>query len=132
RPDGGPPNNWLALFGGSAWTWDTHRRQYYLHNFLDSQPDLNFHHPQVQEAVLDIVRSWLGHGVDGFRLDTSNFYFHDAQLRDNPALGPGGQTVGVHPSNPYSYQDHVYDKSRPENLVFLERLRQLLDSAPGT
>ncbi len=132
RPDGGPPNNWLSLFGGSAWTWDTRRCQYYLHNFLGSQPDLNFHLPEVQEAVLDIVRFWMDRGVDGFRLDTSNFYFHDPQLRDNPPLGRGGQTVGVHVTNPYSYQDHVYDKSRPENLVFLERLRRLLDSVPGT
>jgi alpha-glucosidase len=132
RPDGGPPNNWLALFGGSAWAWDTRRCQYYLHNFLACQPDLNFHHPEVQDAVLDIVRVWLDRGVDGFRLDTSNFYFHDPLLRDNPPLGPGGQTAGVHASNPYGYQDHVYDKSRPENLAFLERLRQLLDTIPGT
>ena len=132
RADGGPPNNWLSLFGGSAWTWDTRRCQYYLHNFLASQPDLNFHHEEVQQAVLDIVRFWLDRGVDGFRLDTANFYFHDLALRDNPALGAGGQTVGVPPTNPYSYQDHVYDKSRPENLAFLERLRRLVDTRPGT
>jgi alpha-glucosidase len=132
KPDGGPPNNWLSLFGGTAWTWDTRRCQYYLHNFLSSQPDLNFHHPDVQEAVLGIVQFWLDRGVDGFRLDTANFYFHDRELRDNPPLGVGGQTVGVHVTNPYSYQDHVYDKSRPENLAFLERLRRLLDTRPGT
>ncbi|MBU2288660.1 MAG: alpha-glucosidase, partial [Gammaproteobacteria bacterium] len=132
RPDGGPPTNWLSLFGGTSWAWDTRRCQYYLHNFLESQPDLNFHHPAVQDAVLDIVRFWLDRGVDGFRLDTSNFYFHDALLRDNPPLGPGGQTVGVHVTNPYSYQDHLYDKSRPENLAFLERFRRLLDEFPGT
>ncbi|HYP83183.1 alpha-amylase family glycosyl hydrolase [Variovorax sp.] len=132
RPDGGPPNNWLSLFGGSSWTWDTRRRQYYLHNFLASQPDLNFHNEAVQQAVLDVVRFWLERGVDGFRLDTANFYFHDKALRDNPALGEGGQTVGVPESNPYSYQDHVYDKSRPENLAFLERLRRLVDTHPGT
>jgi len=132
KPDGGPPNNWLSLFGGTGWMWDTQRRQYYLHNFLACQPDLNFHQPEVQDAVLDIVRFWLARGVDGFRLDTSNFYFHDPQLRDNPALGEGGQLVGVNIANPYSYQDHVYDKSRPENLLFLQRLRALLDSVANT
>ena len=79
RDDGTPPNNWLSIFGGSAWQWDTRRCQYYLHNFLTSQPDLNFHNPDVQQAVLDDVRFWLELGVDGYRLDTANFYFHDRQ-----------------------------------------------------
>ena len=86
KDDGSPPNNWLSIFGGSAWEWDAGRQQYYLHNFLISQPDLNFHHPEVQDAMLDVVRFWLDRGVDGFRLDTVNFYFHDAELRDNPPL----------------------------------------------
>ncbi|WP_051242167.1 alpha-glucosidase [Stappia stellulata] len=128
RADGTPPNNWLSIFGGSAWAWDTRRRQYYLHNFLTSQPDLNFHNAQVQDAVLDAARFWLERGVDGFRLDTVNFYFHDKALRDNPPLPPGKPISGVERSNPYSYQDHVHDKTRPENLVFLERLRALTDS----
>ena len=64
------------------------RLQYYLHNFLTSQPDLNLHNPEVQDALLDVDRFWLERGVDGFRLDTINFYFHDKQLRDNPALAP--------------------------------------------
>jgi hypothetical protein len=62
--------------------------QYYMHNFLTSQPDLNLHNPEVQDALLDVVRFWLERGVDGFRLDTINFYFHDLELRDNPALAP--------------------------------------------
>jgi len=133
KDDGTPPNNWLSIFGGSAWQWDTRRRQYYLHNFLASQPDLNFHSPQVQEALLATVRFWLDLGVDGYRLDVVNFYFHDKQLRDNPARGePTGEDPAVTAVNPYGWQWHRHDKSQPENLVFLRRLRALLDSYPDT
>ncbi len=133
KPDGTPPNNWLSIFGGSAWAWDTRRCQYYLHNFLTSQPDLNFHCPAVQDAILDTVRFWLDLGVDGFRLDTANFYVHDAQLRDNPPRGrPDGSDPAVTAVNPYGWQWHRYDKSQPENLVFLARLRALLDQYPDT
>merc|ERR1712065_99019 len=85
KPDGTAPNNWLAIFGGTAWEWDASRRQYYFHNFLKEQPDWNFHNPDVQDYLLDCMRFWLDRGVDGFRLDTANFYFHDKLLRDNPA-----------------------------------------------
>ena len=84
KPDGTPPNNWLSMFGGVAWRWEPRRGQYYLHNFLSSQPDLNFHNPAVRAATLDNVKFWLDRGVDGLRLDAINFCFHDAQLRDNP------------------------------------------------
>jgi alpha-glucosidase len=135
KDDGNPPNNWLSIFGGSAWQWDTRRCQYYLHNFLTSQPDLNFHSPQVQDALLATVKFWLDLGVDGYRLDTVNFFFHDAQLRDNPGKGApdrGNPDPAVNPFNPYAWQRHVYDKSRPENLPFLQRLRALLDQYPDT
>ncbi|KGE78452.1 alpha-glucosidase family protein [Halomonas salina] len=133
RPDGTPPNNWLSIFGGSAWTFDSRRRQYYLHNFLASQPDLNFHHPEVRKAQLDNLRFWLELGVDGFRLDTVNFYFHDTELRDNPPVPAGAaKTLGAPDSNPYTWQRHVYDLSRPENLDFLRELRALMDEFPGT
>ena len=133
KDDGTPPNNWLSIFGGSAWQWDTRRKQYYLHNFLASQPDLNFHNPQVQDAVLACVKFWLDLGVDGYRLDVVNFYFHDAQLRDNPARGaPDGSDPAVPATNPYAWQWHHFDKSRPENLPFLQRLRALVDRYPDT
>ncbi|MCV0428638.1 MAG: alpha-glucosidase family protein [Roseibium sp.] len=132
KPDGTPPNNWLSIFGGPAWEWDSRRCQYYMHNFLASQPDLNFHNMDVQNAVLSAAQFWLDRGVDGFRLDTVNFYFHDAELRDNPPLSAGEMPSTVDPTNPYGYQDHLYDKTRPENLVFLEKLRALLDRYPGT
>jgi alpha-glucosidase len=133
RPDGTPPNNWLSIFGGSAWQWETSRQQYYLHNFLSEQPDLNFHNRDVQDALLDITRFWLERGVDGFRLDTINFYFHSEGLENNPPLAPEERNDQTAPAvNPYNYQDHLYDKSRPENLGFLERFRALLDEYPAT
>ena len=129
REDGTPPNNWLSLFGGGAWQWEPRREQYYLHNFLASQPDLNFHCEAVQQQLLDDMRFWLEMGVDGFRLDAANFYFHDQQLRSNPPnpdIREGG--IGVRADNPYAYQRHLYDKTQPENLAFLARLRALADS----
>jgi len=128
KPDGTPPNNWLSIFGGSAWQWDTRREQYYLHNFLVSQPDLNFHNMDVQDALLDVARFWLNRGVDGFRLDTINFYTHDDQLRDNPALAPEDRNADTAPAvNPYNHQEHIYSKNRPENLEFLRKLRAVMD-----
>ena len=133
RPDGSPPNNWLSVFGGSAWQWDTRRAQYYFHNFLSSQPDLNFHHEPVREAMLETVRFWLDLGVDGLRLDTANFYYHDQQLRDNPPRDRQSSVVdlSVGDFNPYMFQMHCFDKSRPENLGFLRDLRRLLDGYPS-
>ena len=128
KPEGTPPNNWLSIFGGSAWEWDGQRMQYYLHNFLMSQPDLNFHNPEVQDELLAVARFWLERGVDGFRLDTVNFYVHDKELRDNPALDRSNYASAIAPSvNPYTFQNHLYDKSRPENLEFLARLRGVMD-----
>ena len=133
KPDGTPPNNWLSIFGGSAWHWDGRRMQYYLHNFLVSQPDLNFHNPDVQDALLGDMRFWLERGVDGFRLDTVNFYFHSEGLESNPVVKPEDFNSSTAPAvNPYNFQEHVYDKSRPENLAFLTRLRALMDEYPGT
>lgn len=131
KPDGSPPNNWMSLFGGVAWRWEPRRGQYYLHNFLSSQPDLNFHNAAVQQATLDNVEFWLKKGVDGLRLDAINFCFHDRQLRDNPAK-PVEKRVGrgFSPDNPYAFQYHYYNNTQPENLVFLEKLRALLDLYP--
>ncbi len=120
--DGTPPNNWISLFGGQAWSWDTRRRQYYMHNFLAEQPDLNFHNPDVRAAIIDTAKFWLDRGVDGFRLDVANFYFHDRALRNNPAKRPEGGFA-----RPYAHQRHLYDRSLPDNLAFMEDFRQLVD-----
>jgi len=133
RDDGTPPNNWLSIFGGVAWKWEPRRGQYYLHNFLSSQPDLNFHHPEVRAAALDNLRFWLDKGVDAFRLDAINFCFHDRQLRDNPPK-PKDKRVGrgFSADNPYAFQYHYYNNTQPENLAFLEQVRKLTDQYPGT
>jgi alpha-glucosidase len=127
-PTGAPPNEWMSVFGGSAWQWDARRKQYYLHNFLSEQPDLNFLNPVVQDAVIDVLRFWLELGVDGFRLDTVNYFVHDAQLRNNP---PKVQEDGGMPNNPYDMQIHLYSKSRPENVDFLKKVRALTDEFEG-
>ncbi|MCD7059174.1 alpha-glucosidase family protein [Pelagibacterium xiamenense] len=128
--DGMPPNNWPSVFGGPAWEWNATRRQYYLHNFLTGQPDLNFHNREVQDAVLDVMRFWLERGVDGFRFDTVNYYFHDRKLRDNP---PAPKDKSRPPAdNPYDMQLHRYSKNRPENIKFLKRVRKLMNEFPGT
>ena len=133
KEDGNPPNNWLSIFGSNAWQWDTRRCQYYMHNFLTSQPDLNYHNPEVQAALLESVKFWLELGVDGYRLDVVNFYFHDKQLRSNPPRGrPDGSDPAVSSVNPYAWQWHQFDKSQPENLEFLRKLRALIDQYPNT
>ncbi len=120
KADGGLPNNWLARFGGVAWEWAPERRQYYLHNFLIEQPDLNLHNADVQDEVLDIMNFWFGLGVDGLRLDVANFFMHDPALRDNPVA-----EIDEVPANPYYMQQRLYDRSRPENLPFLARMREV-------
>lgn len=123
-PDGSPPTNWHSHFGGPAWEFDPQRGQYYLHNFLGSQPDLNFHNPDVVDAILETCKFWLDRGLDGFRLDTVNYYFHDQKLRSNP---PAQAKPQVMATDLYGMQDNIYNKTRPENLGFLERLRALTD-----
>lgn len=128
KEDGSPPNNWVSVFGGPAWSFSNRYGQYYLHNFLPEQPDLNYHNPAVQEEALDTARFWLERGVDGFRLDVVNFYFHDEMLRDNPPRTEGTRyATQLEAPDPYNEQQHIYDKSRPENLEFLGRLRALMD-----
>jgi alpha-glucosidase len=124
KPDGSAPNNWQAIFGGIAWEWEPRRKQYYFHNFLKEQPDFNFHHPEVQDYLLSSMKFWLERGVDGFRLDTVNYYFHDRLLRDDPSdFRPHSRTAW----RPYDMQYHLFSKNQPENIGFLERMRDLMD-----
>ncbi len=128
KPDGTPPNNWLSIFGGPAWQWEPRRGQYYLHNFLVSQPDLNYHNPAVAAQMLEEAEFWLARGVDGFRLDAINFCFHDPLLRDNPAKPEAERKGrGFRTDNPYAWQVHLYDNTQPQNHAFLEALRRLMD-----
>jgi alpha-glucosidase len=129
QPDGTPPNNWLSVFGGPAWSWEPRRRQYYLHHFLAAQPTLNLRNPAVVEALLDAARFWLARGVDGFRLDAVDFLLHDRQLRDNP---PRPQAGGALPAKLFGMQHHCHDMLQPDVAALLGRFRQLTDSHPGT
>ncbi len=121
RPDGGLPNNWEAIFGTPGWEFDALRGQYYYHMFYPQQPDLNWRNPQVRKACLDVVRFWLDHGADGFRLDVfSNFFKHPDLPNNPPALG----------LRAFDRQKHIYDSNQPEMIPLLRELRELLDSYP--
>lgn len=125
KEDGSPPNNWLAIFGGSGWEWDTSRNQYYFHQFVKEQPDLNFHNPEVIKALLDVARFWLKRKVDGFRLDTVINYLQDKQLRSNPLAERGFSKEQEF--NPYWTQNHLYDTDYKNALFFINALRKLTD-----
>ncbi|GAA4399750.1 alpha-amylase family glycosyl hydrolase [Nibrella viscosa] len=121
-PDGSPPNNWLSVFGGSGWEWDEQTGQYYYHAFLKEQPDLNWRNPEVQQAMLDVMRFWLDKGVDGFRVDVMWHMIKDDQFRDNPV-------------NP-DYQPHmatyeqlypVYSTDQAEVHDIVRKMREVLD-----
>ncbi len=123
KPDGSPPNNWASVFGGPSWTWDARRGQYYMHNFLKEQPQLNVHNPDVQDALLDIVRFWLDRGVDGFRIDAINFAMHDPELKDNPPA-PAGNGIRT---RPFDFQLKINNQSHPDIPAFVARIRALTD-----
>ncbi|NKF24391.1 alpha-amylase family glycosyl hydrolase [Solimonas marina] len=130
-PDGGPPNNWRATFGGSAWGWEPQRRQFYLHNFLAEQADLNWYNPEVRAALRDVGRFWLERGVAGFRFDVANFYTHDRSLRDNPRRAPGmPRPDGASPADPYFDHVNLGTVGRHETLPMLAELRAMLDAYP--
>lgn len=127
KSDGSPPNNWQSVFGGPSWEWDARRGQYYFHNFLKEQPDLNMHNVEVQQALIDAGRFWLDRGVDGFRLDALNFSMHDQSLRDNPPSG-----VSAHEATrPFDMQLKKYNMSQPEIVGFIEKFRTMMDEYPG-
>lgn len=127
KADGSPPSNWQSVFGGPAWTWDARRGQYYLHNFLCSQPQLNVHNPEVQDALLGVARFWLDRGVDGFRIDALNFAMHDPLLRDNPPAPPSDRPR----TRPFDFQQRLHNQSHPDIPAFITRIRDLTDRYDG-
>ena len=127
KPDGSPPSNWQSVFGGPAWTWDARRGQYYLHNFLSSQPQLNVHNPAVQDALLGVARFWLDRGVDGFRIDALNFAMHDPALTDNPPAPPSDRPK----TRPFDFQLRRHNQSHPDIPAFVARIRALTDRYDG-
>ena len=117
-PDAPPPNNWVAAFtGGPAWTWDDTRQQWYLHNFLKEQPDLNWRNPEVVAAMLDTLRFWLDRGVDGFRIDVVHLIGKPEDLPDGPVDERTGVVLPIH--------------DYPDTHTHLKAIRQVLDSYPG-
>lgn len=126
RADGTPPNNWLTIFGESAWRWHPTRGEYYFHSTLSNQADLNYRNPNVIRELMKSVRFWLDTGVDGLRLDSVNLFLHDDKLRNNPPRHLGWQDAAR--SDPYSYQSQRYNISRPENIHLLKQLRVIADS----
>jgi alpha-glucosidase len=121
-PDGGPPNNWLSNFGGSAWQWDAHTEQYYYHAFLQEQPDLNWRNPDVRATMYEVLRFWLERGVDGFRVDVLWHLIKDDQWRDNPP-NPGYRPGAP----PHHSQIPVYTTDRPEVQGIVSELRRVVD-----
>jgi alpha-glucosidase len=122
KPDGSPPTNWQSVFGGPAWTWDARRGQYYLHNFLKEQPQINGHNGQVQAALLDVARFWLDRGADGYRLDALNFLMYDPAFPDNPPATDNGPRT-----RPFDFQEHKYNQSHADIPAFIERIRAVFD-----
>jgi alpha-glucosidase len=120
--NGGPPNNWLSRFGGSAWEWSEQRQQYYYHSFLVEQPDLNWRNTEIRSAMFDVMRFWLRRGVDGFRIDASAVLIKDDLLRDNPP----DPEAGPETPPPQRFKPAFTD-DRPEAMVCIEQIRQVLD-----
>jgi len=108
-PDGGPPNNWVSSFGGPAWTLDPTTGQYYLHNFLPEQPDLNWWNDAVRDEFERILRFWFDRGVAGFRIDVAHMVVKDRELRDNPPTDENDDWI-----DQIRGQRPVYNPSRPE------------------
>jgi alpha-glucosidase len=122
REDGSEPNNWLSVFGGSAWQWDEKTRQYYYHAFLKEQPDLNWRNPEVQKAMFDIMRFWLDKGVDGFRVDVMWHMIKDELLRDNPPNPEYQEYMAT-----YEKLLPVYSTDQPEVHEIVHKMRKVLD-----
>jgi glycosidase len=126
-PDGSQPNNWLAVFGGPAWTLDSSTGQLYLHSFLPEQPDLNWRNPHVRRAMLETLRFWLDRGVDGFRIDVAHYLMKDPLLRDNPPADARSSQFHKNMGE-YDSQVHVYDRNHPDIHGVYREIRALLDS----
>jgi alpha-glucosidase len=124
---GAPPNNWLSVFGGSAWEWDAATEQYYLHSFHKDQPDLNWRNPAVKAAMFDVVRFWLERGVDGFRIDVAHLIMKDPELKDNPP-DPDPDPFWVRTMGEWAKQLHLYDLAHPDVHHVYREFRQLLES----
>jgi alpha-glucosidase len=124
-PGGGPPNNWRAVFGGPAWEWDTHTGQYYLHSFLKEQPDLNWRNPEVVEAMHNVLRFWMGRGVDGFRIDVMGMVLKHPDMPDNP---PNPQwKPGDRDADQFTW---TFNRNYPDVYGAVAAIRTVIDEFP--
>jgi alpha-glucosidase len=124
-PGGGPPNNWISNFGGSAWTFDEATGQYYYHAFLKEQPDLNWRNPELREAMFDTLRFWLERGVDGFRVDVIWHLMKDPEMRDNPP------NPGFAPGQPdINRLLQIHSADHPDIYGVIAGMRKVLDGYP--
>lgn len=126
-PAGEPPNNWIAVFGGSAWEWDQKTQQYYLHMFLKEQPDLNWRNPEVEQRMHDVLRFWMDRGVDGFRIDVIDRIVKDPELRDNP---PNPERKWAAAYGQTALQLHTQDQDWPDIIDYVRRIRTTVDEYP--
>lgn len=120
-----PPNNWLSTFGGIAWKYDEATASWYLHTFLEQQPDLNFRNPEVVEAMHNVIRFWLERGADGFRIDVVANMIKDADLRDNPIRAEADPDI---PWLGRGIPDPLYSTDRPEVHDIIRGFRRVSDS----
>jgi alpha-glucosidase len=125
KPEGSPPNNWMAYFGGPAWTFDEATGQYYLHNFTPEQPELNWRNPAVEQAIFEAIRFWLRRGLDGFRVDVIDRILKDEQLRDNPP-NPDWREG----DSPHWRWLRVHSEGHPDLPEYMRRLRAVFDEFP--
>jgi alpha-glucosidase len=126
KPDGSPPNNWLSVFGGSAWEWDETTGQYFMHSFLKQQPDLNWENPELRAQMMDAIRFWLKMGVDGIRVDAVDWMAKDRQFRDNPPnphYKPGID-------DPYHEYERLYNQEAPQLFEYLHEMATVVKEAP--
>lgn len=126
KPDGSPPNNWIAAFGGPAWEWDQKTQQYYLHSFLVQQPDLNWRNPEVEHRMHEVLRFWLRRGIDGFRIDVMDRVVKDPDLRDNPPQ-PDPRFRALAQT---AMQIHTQDQNWPDIIDVVRRIRTVMDEFP--
>lgn len=127
KSDSTPPNNWLSVFGGSAWEYDAQTGQYYLHSFAKQQPDLNWDNPEVRQAMQGVMKFWLGRGVDGFRMDAVDWFAKDNAFRDDPNNPAFQANVDM----PYDSLLHIYSKRQYRLFKYMQELATILLQTPG-
>jgi len=128
KPDGSLPNNWGSLFGGPAWTWDEQTQQYYFHQFLSGQPDLNWRNPEVREAMYDVLRFWMERGVDGFRMDVVYMVWKHPDMPDQPLVAGGN---GRGEGDLFSRQQQIYSMNYDGIHDVMKSIRDVVDEYPN-